>query len=398
MKRTNRLLHVLCLCWLALALVAGPLLAQPAKAQPGAGMKPGAAGAGSGSEKPEGPPIDVLKERAKPQGIEAAGPALTQKPQRLCPLFPQSVAMMPLFRLQKQVVGMPLGKLNASFHAGGFFNQAFPEAEQCPDVGFPGKANLEVIVGLKPDLVMLPYFHGQGAERVMELMQMPRFRMFGSFANVAQWLEAVTRFGAVVGKPEVASAYCGYVQKKIAFVKDRLAKAPQPTRPPRVLRVIKSGKRYLCFGARLELGNDIMRICGIDAYGADVKQGGDGVFSIEEALAFDPDYIFVDGSSHVRSPFATELNEPFWKQLRAFREGRVFRVPMDDPTCFVTGWYFNIPVALGLLWTAKTIYPEQFKDVDLDAEADQFYRKFFSVNRRRMLDANSALKPMTPRH
>jgi len=34
-----------------------------------------------------------------------------------------------------------------------------PEAAKCPDVGFPGKPALEIIVGLKPDLILIPYFH-----------------------------------------------------------------------------------------------------------------------------------------------------------------------------------------------------------------------------------------------
>ena len=360
-----------CAAWLVVCLLGlAPLVA----AEPPAGDR-------------EGPPVDVTRERAKPQGLEKAG-ALTGAPRRIVALFPQSIALLPLFGVTSKVVGMPLAKSNVSFHEGGFMQTAFPEAARCPDVGFPGKPNLEIIVGLKPDLVILPYFH-QSAERQLDLLKYPRFRMFGTFANLDQWMEAVQRFGKVVRQPAIADAYCAWVREKAALVRQRLLNRPGGPHPrPRVLRVIKMGKRYLAYGARVELGNELMRLCDVEAFGAEVKRGGDGMFSVEEALAFDPDYIFIDGSTHSQAAATAQLDEPFWPQFRAFREKRVFRVPMDDETCFVTGWFFNLPAPLGLLWTAKTIYPDLFADLDLDAEARRFYRTFFHLDRDAMVAAS----------
>jgi len=33
---------------------------------------------------------------------------------------------------------------------------------------------------------------------------------------------------------------------------------------------------------------------------------------------------------------------------------------------------------LAILWTAKTIYPEYFQDLDIEAEAKDFYQTFFN--------------------
>ena len=35
---------------------------------------------------------------------------------------------------------------------------------------------------------------------------------------------------------------------------------------------------------------------------------------------------------------------------------------------------------LGLYWTVKTLHPEEFKDVDIKAKADEFYKKFFGLS------------------
>jgi len=61
-----------------------------------------------------------------------------------------------------------------------------------------------------------------------------------------------------------------------------------------------------------------------------------------------------------RSRSRFDLSEPFWKSMRAVRENHVLRVPVDDSTNFLTGWYFNYAAPLGLLFTAKALHPDRF--------------------------------------
>jgi hypothetical protein len=43
-------------------------------------------------------------------------------------------------------------------------------------------------------------------------------------------------------------------------------------------------------------------------------------------------------------------------------------------------WSFPIPQsAMGILWLSKTIYPEQFEDIDFEEEVNSYYKDFFGV-------------------
>jgi iron complex transport system substrate-binding protein len=39
-------------------------------------------------------------------------------------------------------------------------------------------------------------------------------------------------------------------------------------------------------------------------------------------------------------------------------------------------------MALGELWMAKTLYPERFADIDMQAQADAYYKEFYRTDYR----------------
>ena len=72
-------------------------------------------------------------------------------------------------------------------------------------------------------------------------------------------------------------------------------------------------------------------------------------------------------------------NWDWWPQLRAVKEKRVYVAPIDDPSVIMTGWINNMYGPLGLLWIAKSVHPELFKDLDLDKEHDKFCEEIFGI-------------------
>lgn len=58
------------------------------------------------------------------------------------------------------------------------------------------------------------------------------------------------------------------------------------------------------------------------------------------------------------------------------KDGRVVLMPE-----YAKAWGYPMPeaLALGELWMAKELYPERFKDIDMDQRADDYYRKFYRV-------------------
>ena len=95
-----------------------------------------------------------------------------------------------------------------------------------------------------------------------------------------------------------------------------------------------------------------------------------GAASPEQALAWDPDVILAVCYGESATVAAEALgNDPVWRESRAWKSGRVHAFPGD----FLSWDQPDARWCLGLLWTAQTLHPDVFADVDLEAELVRFY-------------------------
>ena len=105
--------------------------------------------------------------------------------------------------------------------------------------------------------------------------------------------------------------------------------------------------------------------------------GQDGAFNIdlEQVLAWDPDIIFVDfnGMGFIREDYAQ--NPDYYNALTAVQEGRVYSQISFRSSAS------NLETALAdAYYAACVIYPEQFRDVDPIAKAEEIFEKLLGTN------------------
>jgi iron complex transport system substrate-binding protein len=70
-------------------------------------------------------------------------------------------------------------------------------------------------------------------------------------------------------------------------------------------------------------------------------------------------------------------NNPEWSAVSAVRNGRVFQMPIG-----ISRWGHpgSLETPLAILWTAKTVYPDRFKGLDMNQEVREFYKTFFNYD------------------
>lgn len=99
------------------------------------------------------------------------------------------------------------------------------------------------------------------------------------------------------------------------------------------------------------------------------KSGG-VVVDKEKIVVWNPDIIFLDPNNigMVNQDYAKNKN--FYKSLKAVKEGKVY-------TQVAYNWYTtNVETAIiDAYYAGKIIYPEQFKDVDIEKTANEIYTK-----------------------
>jgi len=230
-------------------------------------------------------------------------------------------------------------------------------------------ANLEVVLALKPDLI-LDVGSTRGtfvslAERVQEQTGIPYALLDGRFdATVATY----RTLGELTHRRAAAEVLARYAEETMATICQRIEPLPQARRP----RVYYArGPRGLETGLGGSINVETIIFLGANNVAA-ARQGGLAIVSIEQVLAWNPEVIITidrDFAASVRS-------DPVWAPVAAVRSGRVHLSPK-----LPFGWVDFPPSVnrlIGLWWLAKILYPEQFPE-DLRALTRDFYTRFYHV-------------------
>jgi iron complex transport system substrate-binding protein len=247
-----------------------------------------------------------------------------------------------------------------------------PDIGGRPEVGrITGRgntANLEVVLALKPDLILdvgsVNPTYVSLADRVQQQTGIPYALLDGRFDGIPQ---AYRTLGALIGRSEQGESYARAADDIIKTTTGRTAVMPKGGRP----RVYYArGPRGLETGLGGSINVETIELLAHNVAGE--TRGGLATVSIEQVLLWNPDVIITidqDFAASVRS-------DPAWAPVKAVREGRVHLSPklpfgwVDFPPC--------VNRLIGLWWLAKILYPDRFAE-DLRALTRDFYARFYHV-------------------
>jgi iron complex transport system substrate-binding protein len=249
-----------------------------------------------------------------------------------------------------------------------------PDVCRKPEVGrITGRgntANLEVVLALKPDLILdvgatSPTFVSL-AIRVQEQTGIAYALLNGRFDAV---VPTYRKLGELTHRQADAEVLARYAEETMATIKARIDHIPQDRRP----RVYYArGPRGLDTGLGGSINVETIEFLGAHNVAGE-RKGGLAIVSIEQVLLWNPDVIVTidrDFAASVRS-------DPIWAPVKAVQTGRVHLSPK-----LPFGWV-DFPPSVnrlaGLWWLAKILYPQHFPE-DIRALTRDFYRRFYHVS------------------
>lgn len=247
-----------------------------------------------------------------------------------------------------------------------------PEICARPEIGrITGRgntANLEMVLALKPDLILdvgsTSATFVSLAEKVQEQTGIPYALLDGRFAGIAG---AYRTLGELIGRSEDAEKLARHTDDTLKTILGRIAPVAANERP----RVYYArGPRGLSTGLGGSINVETIEMLGRNVAGE--TQGGLGNVSIEQVLVWNPDVIVT-----IDQEFAASVrNDPAWASVKAVRDNRVHLSPKMP-----FGWVDFPPSVnrlIGLWWLAKLLYPERFPE-DLRVLTSDFYSRFYHV-------------------
>jgi iron complex transport system substrate-binding protein len=100
--------------------------------------------------------------------------------------------------------------------------------------------------------------------------------------------------------------------------------------------------------------------------------------NMEQIYKWNPDKILITNftTAEPNDLYKNTIGNYDWSKVKAVKNKQVYKMPLGTYRSYTPG----IDTPLTLLWMAKTVYPKQFKDVNISKKTKQYYKKVFNVN------------------
>ncbi|MFS8054089.1 ABC transporter substrate-binding protein [Rhizobium sp. BR 317] len=264
-------------------------------------------------------------------------------------------------------------------------------ARQLPNLPMPGgltKVNIEELLKLKPDVVFVTNYAPADMVKQIEdaglsvvaisLLDVPPEEAAKLNPSVKDepaaidsgFATGVRLIADVLGRKDKGEEMIAVTKKTRKLVADRLADIPEDKRVP----VYMANPDLTTYGHGKYTGLMMERA---GARNVANSIAGFKQVTMEDVLTWNPAVIFVQE----RYPAVVEdiKKAASWQTVDAVKNGQIYLMPE-----YAKAWGYPMPeaMALGELWMAKELYPERFADIDMQAEANAYYKEFYRTDYR----------------
>jgi iron complex transport system substrate-binding protein len=246
----------------------------------------------------------------------ASSAQATAQSQRIVSVVPAATEMLFAIGAGSRLVGV------------GSYDRFPPDINRLPRVGGLLDPNVELILGLKPTLVIV---HSAQADLSRQLERAGIAVFLYTLRDLAGVLSTIRSLGAATGLQAAAEAECGRIESGLRAVSQRVEGKPRPRtllvigREPGSLRNILASGGY-------GFQHDVLQLAGgTDVFG-DVHRESVQMSS-EMVLARAPDVIIELHYGADMSPSALAAERAVWNQLTAVpavKNGRVYLLQGDE--------------------------------------------------------------------
>ncbi|MFH2556743.1 ABC transporter substrate-binding protein [Klebsiella aerogenes] len=266
------------------------------------------------------------------------------------------------------------------------FVRFMPAIENLPTPGDLTQVNIESLLALHPQVVFVANYAPQGMIQQIQNAGVPvvaislrqdaageKNKMNPTMANEEQAYndglkQGIRLIGEVVERQSQAEALIDYTFAARAEANSPVAGIPENQR----VRVYMANPDLNTYGAGKYTGLMMKHARALNVAAATVK--GARQVSLEQVLQWNPEVIFVQD----RYPQVVKQieNDPQWQAIDAVKNHRVWLMPE-----YAKAWGYPMPeaLAIGELWMAKKLYPSRYRNVDVDAKAQNYYQRFYRV-------------------
>lgn len=270
---------------------------------------------------------------------------------------------------------------------GSKYAKFMPSLKTLPTPGDLKTINFEGVLALKPDVVIVTNYLDKDILNKMQNLGIPVVAMsfykgaknkinpkFKSYKDTVEaydegLYEGINLLAKIVNKEQNAKELIEFIKNSQKTLKEKISQIDTKNR----VKLYVANPDFHTYGAGKYVNVMFGRAGGINV--AFDKFNGYKQISPEIFNELNPEIIFVQN----RYPKVVEnLKENSQiKNVNAIKNDKIFLMPQ-----YAKAWGYATPEAMGIgeFWVAKTLYPNEFKDFDLDKLVQDYYQKFYRTN------------------
>ena len=250
----------------------------------------------------------------------------------------------------------------------------FDKFKDLPVIGTNGQPYTEEIINLAPDVIVMSAYASVEADDLQAKTDTPVVVVPGSDTTLdAAAYETIRILGELTGMETRANELTQYLQGIQKDLDDRTKDIPESEKPSVYVGGVSFKGHHGFEGTEAGYGPFAL----IHAKNLADTTGQTGAFNIdlEQVLSWDPEILFVDfnGMALINEDYAK--NPDYYNALTAVQEGKVYSQISFRSNAS------NLETALAdAYYAACVMYPEQFRDVDPVAKAEEIFETLLGVS------------------
>lgn len=243
----------------------------------------------------------------------------------------------------------------------------YPGFKNLPTVGTFNNINIEEILALEPDVVINSKISSEGNQKIMNA-GVPVIRVNTGRSDITGILDEFAMTGELLNNTSRSNELITFWSEQLEVIDARLADIP-----------VENRKRvYYVLGA-------ITHTNGSESWGQALITAAGGInvaeeigaerdIVLEQLLVWNPDVMILSSNEGTFVSVEDITGAAQLQEIKAVIDRELYLCPVG------TFWWDRpAPEAiLGITWLAKTLYPEQFADIDLKALSKDFYNRFYN--------------------
>ena len=296
----------------------------------------------------------------------------------VCDIFPLPSVLAVFFDSADKIVGMPEPSMTAAKN--GLLGELYPEILNAKTGYIDGtNVNMEELAALEPDVV----FYSASSTELGDQLTEAGFPAVAISVNKWDYdcIETLNNWIGLLGQMFPESDKGSVCEKKsneiYNMVQERVKDIPDEERA-KAFFLFQYNDSTLLTSGRQFFGQWWADAVGAKNVAEELSTDNSAPVNMEQIYAWNPDLIFMTNfNTYYPDDLYNNTVEGYdWSAVDAVKNKRVFKMPLGMYRSYTPG--VDCPVTL--LWMAKTAYPEKFEDIDVIAEAKDYYKEVFGID------------------